>query len=871
MSIRSTTLLLCLCLVLLSSCAFPGATAPPPGESVSAEVPVGATVITFAAPPDQHDLYQPLISAFQGDYPDLRVQLVPVAHGTPLAQLVTAADTAVIETDNLPGLDPGYLLDLTPLASSDAAFQPDAFFPLAASLLMQDEQRYALPLWLDVPTFSYNQDRWAATGLPPPSADWQWSDLIAAADQIAQTSTDDPVVYGLQDDATGMLALIGMLVAAEVDLLGRDGPPALTSPAATAVYEQFFALTERGSIHTPAHEAALPNGAAADPATRIRAGQVGVWASSLLRGADAENLPFTTGTLPMPPLPVFPGRVAAHGISVGTSQPQAAWRWLTFVNQQAGLHAAAPAGSIPARPDHAVQQPAWAAMDEVQRSAFHTWLDQPLPATLGQPAGLSALSSLVVQVQLEQVPLEQALAAIPSRLAESASAAPRAAPTVLVNTPAPLRSTTHETTITFHAFGHSDQIQEVVDAFNQTQSRVYVANQPVGSIDPSRAWTIPELVAETDLDCFAWFDPPKASDAAALLDLQPLLDADATALRSDYPDLFMQPFQHANHLAGLPYSVTFRWALVYNRQHFERAALAPPTSDWSHDAFRRAAQQLTQHADAQYGFAALRATDLNFFLRHFDAALFRVNGTTLEPTLTDPNVRQAAQWYVDLLQQATPNEQIPEYRVGDSSKDELEEQAAAGQAGMWFEYGDTNPLFGYRNTSVVDHLSVTLPPLGAGKLTADDFILTGLYIAADTQDAAGCWEWLTYLSRDPAGYAMKMRFPARRSVADSAAYQQHVPADSLAMYQAYRTALDANPATIDPTHAIDFSDPRFELFWFYQAVDRAMRGDNLDDALRRAQETTRQYLACVQGGGYSGQCTRQVDPDYAGWLLETAP
>ena len=93
---------------------------------------------------------------------------------------------------------------------------------------------------------------------------------------------------------------------------------------------------------------------------------------------------------------------------------------------------------------------------------------------------------------------------------------------MLVNTPVP--PTDRATQITFFSFAHSDQIQEVADAFNQAQSRVYVANQPVGSIDPSRTWTIPELVAETDLDCFAWFTPPKAGEVAALLDLQPLLE-----------------------------------------------------------------------------------------------------------------------------------------------------------------------------------------------------------------------------------------------------------------------------------------------------------------------------------------------------------
>ena len=85
------------------------------------------------------------------------------------------------------------------------------------------------------------------------------------------------------------------------------------------------------------------------------------------------------------------------------------------------------------------------------------------------------------------------------------------------------------------------------------------------------------------------------------------------------------------------------------------------------------------------------------------------------------------------------------------------------------------------------------------------------------------------------------------------------------MYQAYRTALSANAAAIDPTQAIDFMDPRFELFWFYQAVDRAMRGDNLDDALHHAQETTRQHLACLQDGGEAKTCARQIDPNYEGW------
>lgn len=82
--------------------------------------------------------------------------------------------------------------------------------------------------------------------------------------------------------------------------------------------------------------------------------------------------------------------------------------------------------------------------------------------------------------------------------------------------------------------------------------------------------------------------------------------------------------------------------------------------------------------------------------------------------------------------------------------------------------------------------------------------------------------------------------PARAELAQgyAAALQRHADAPLL-------PALDHN---------------QLNLFWFYQAVDRAIQGHNLAQELAQAQALTAAYQRCIQEGFDSSSCAARIDP-----------
>jgi hypothetical protein len=95
---------------------------------------------------------------------------------------------------------------------------------------------------------------------------------------------------------------------------------------------------------------------------------------------------------------------------------------------------------------------------------------------------------------------------------------------------------------------------------------------------------------------------------------------------------------------------------------------------------------------------------------------------------------------------------------------------------------------------------------------------------------------------------------ARRSA------QPEAPAGAAAEIAAATYAVLSRPLGANPA----YWDAPIDFFWFYQAVDRALQGADLERELADAQFLTEQHLACVRGGEQPGVCARQVDPKYQG-------
>jgi ABC-type glycerol-3-phosphate transport system substrate-binding protein len=361
-------------------------------------------------------------------------------------------------------------------------------------------------------------------------------------------------------------------------------------------------------------------------------------------------------------------------------------------------------------------------------------------------------------------------------------------------------------------------------------------------------------------DCFSWPDPAGASAISGTLDLQPLADADSTFKLDDYPAGLLAQFQRGTALLGLPYQVRLR-ALTYNQSAFDAAGLSHPGASWTAEDFLNAAKQLTsgEGGDKRYGYAALAAQtdDLLLFMGLFDAQVVRGE----QPNFLDPKVGQAVRFYLDLLRNYSPHEQIQGYTRDLALGGETFQLIDEGRVGMWLDLPGgiqivrIGPDGGRQN-----YARAIAPVPGAGAVGAASVDTSGLYISAQAQHPEICWQWLKFLSDDVS--SLGSDFPARRSLAESDAFLKQAPSGAAEVYAAYRPALDRAATDGGPADRPERS--QVDLFWFFRAADRALQGKDLDRELADAQAKTEQYLTCVRGGGEAAACATQTDPTYAG-------
>jgi len=431
---------------------------------------------------------------------------------------------------------------------------------------------------------------------------------------------------------------------------------------------------------------------------------------------------------------------------------------------------------------------------------------------------------------------------------------------IVVATPVPNMAPAGATTITFGIPmpKGNDQTSRLVEQFNQSNQEVFVQLKDTFTGGPNDLMSVPQVAAQAD--CFGSWFPPAQSELTATLDLQPLIDADQSFTLDDYPAALLTPYRQGGRLHGLPWGFNPR-VLGYNTDRFVAARLQPPAAEWTMDDFLDAAQKLTsgQGDNKQYGFVMSRTTSegVKFLIHLFGAAVVQGSGETLKPNFTDPKVVQAVRKVIDLLKNQTPHTRLDDYSpaVGRADFDPLLED---GRVGMWFAWG-LYPPSSYPAQNPRFTMAFAMPPLAQAVLDTDDVWISSMYISAQTDKQQACWTWLKYFSTRTGLFA---DFPARRSAAHSDAVNQEHPGLA-ATYDAYAAALDRTGQLPPGGHAPATSP--IDYYWFYQAIDRALQGKDLEQELAAAQTLTEQYVACLRGGGQRQACNQQVDPNYQGW------
>jgi ABC-type glycerol-3-phosphate transport system substrate-binding protein len=858
-----------------------------PAEAIPATVaPAGeAVTISFAAYDSERSYFGPLIERFNQDNPGIKVTFAsiddivqPVAsapdfYKQQMRLIVSAADTAAARNPRPEDISYGYLLDLKPLMDADPSFDRDDFYPSALDQFSRNGGVYLVPQFIGINLLAYNRDMWTKKGLALPKPDWTMTDMLAAAEQLATRRGDEVAVYGtLRDEPLGIL--LYELASAGDDLSAI--PPEqvrLDQPEVAAALERVVALAKSGAIYAPPPPPE-GQGRSDDYQGMIYDQRAGMWApETTYWGGRSGDPPFTVGLASYPPWPTMYPTTDGYIISSGTQHPQEAWRWLAFLSKQPPssyyeYHRPDDARNLPARKSIAEQAGYWKNLDAEAKAAVEAVLarpTRPLAETFDTPVFEPLNHAIEAVLRGKQTPTE-ALRAAQAQLEEQIAQArltpqPAAASApIVVATPRAAAAAPGATTVVFGAplGGDTDVPRAFAKTFNQQHPEVFV------DVRASDAQTPDTLAAQSD--CFTWYAPLETQAITAALDLQPLVDADAGFPLDDYPAALLAPFRRAGALYGLPSSVSVRM-LAYNQAAFDAAGLPHPAAGWTLDDLAEAAQRLTRGAgeNKQYGFAAPsgHTGDIRFFLQSFGAALAKGSGAAEEPNFTDPKVAQAVRAYLGLLRAASPHKHIQGYTrqwVPDA-----EQLIRQGHVAMWFDYGfevGSMP----KQPSAGLNVAVAPPPLGSRPLFLHDFQVSGMFISAQTQHREACWVWLKALS-EQAATAVGM-FPARSSVAESAAFRAQALPGAADVYKAYRAAFDRTPDT--PGEIAPNQSP-IDFYWFYRAVDRALAGQDLERELADAQGLTEQYLACVRAGTSAVACAKQVDPQYQGWRSAPQP
>jgi ABC-type glycerol-3-phosphate transport system substrate-binding protein len=857
--------------------------------------------VSFAAWDFERAGYEALAKKFNAENPGIQVVVVPLddfinmsssaGPDNPLSTLrrvVSNADTAPAAFVPPEAYGTPLLLDLKPLMDADAGFKRDDFYPGAIERATAKGGSWVLPRFLDVQLLSLNKELLAGKSIPEPKPDWTWQTVLAIAEQVAEQRGSRVETYGVLDPSGGLMTLTVLLQERGIDLFTLTGKDLrVDGPDFVAAYTRLRALVENGAVLLPGYGSDAP---VSDPSELVKTGRLAIWPAGYIgpQGGPDDKPPFAVVQLPYPPAnPYFTGGyIDGFIISGGTAAPNESWRWIEFLSRQPPIQPTGRfepigdnPGRIPARRSLADQLGVWSKLDAATAEAYRQAIAQSGVAPTATPEyiAINALQEVLYRsLGDKRATPEQVLGDAQRQIEEQfaqAQLTPTAVPDVspvIVAPPEPQEAPAGATGFTFGGFGYNaTELRRLARTFREQRPDLFATIKMTDTY--TGTYELSEI-ART-YDCFAWFQRPGSdADRQALLDLQPLFDADAAFSQSDYPPALLEPYRRNGALYGLPATVYLR-GLSYNRSAFESAGVRLPSYEWKPGDFLAAAQALTSGEGdrKRYGYVPLsRDGELFFFIGQFGGKLTTGAGKDLRVNFTDPKVVEAIKWYLDLdgVHKVTPPIFFAYKRDVPPPPDNGYELVQNGRASMWFDQGGIiQPAEGLADPFTV---GVAPLPIGQGGLTGGDFSGLAFFISATAANPQACWDWIKFLSGDTRQLQSLGGIPARASVATSEEFARVAAPEQIALYNVYTEALK-RPGTggNDPG---EFYSNNVDPYWLYKAIDE-YRTKNIDLArgLADAQEKTNAFLECIAKDGKPPACALQVDPTYEGFNSEAPP
>ena len=317
------------------------------------------------------------------------------------------------------------------------------------------------------------------------------------------------------------------------------------------------------------------------------------------------------------------------------------------------------------------------------------------------------------------------------------------------------------------------QIQPLIDEFEALNPGIRVQFVPIDNALGDTTLDFAYLASLADV-----LTPPvqpQAPNVRNFLDLQPILESDATYDNAAFWPGALEDCRVAGRLIGLPVA-TQPLLVMYNGAAFDAAGLDRPAPGWSWSDFAQAASHLsgTEGGLTRYGFV-----DNGVPIRLLGPLVASILHQSAEP---DPAaLAPALDWYVSLAQAGA----IP---VGLQDTTGFQDLIAQGQAAMWM---GTLLTLNQRRQELGQDVGVAPFPQDGNTDTVpiNTAVADCTLVSAGTAHPQAAWAWLKFIAGQSLPLANPAAISANIDVAQaSATWQSLDPPDQAAVRYALEHA-----------------------------------------------------------------------------------
>jgi multiple sugar transport system substrate-binding protein len=381
----------------------------------------------------------------------------------------------------------------------------------------------------------------------------------------------------------------------------------------------------------------------------------------------------------------------------------------------------------------------------------------------------------------------------------------------------PAAPTLTPATITFFSpFYTVEYYQVLADEFNETHSDIHVR------VESSRGDVYPPDFYSVDVFVGSQLYGAQLQEQGDILDLSPFIEHDLAFDSSDFLPGTLDAFSSEDALWAIPFGID-PLVMYYNRDMFDAAGVAYPRSGWTWDDFLDAAIAVNDPEANVFGYiSTTQSNDPIPFIYQHGGKILDDPSKPARTTFDDPLTIEAVEWYADLIHEynvVPTSEQMSKAFPGTNG---IPQGIADGRVGMWV--GALSARGGSFSRRQRWEMAWGVSPLPRDVQSMTLAEIQGYYISAHTQDHDACWQWVTFVSKQPY-YRLA---PARWSLLRSEEYEEEVGSQ---VVSTARASIE-NAVLVTP-RLVAFSQVLEEAF--LPAIEGVVEGATPEEAMIAAQ------------------------------------